>query len=479
MPKKIVTRFSPSPTGFLHVGGLRTALYNYLFAQRNKGQFLLRIEDTDQSRRVEGAVENIIETLEAFGLKPDNKKPVVQSERLKTYRQYAEQLIKDGQAYYCFCTPQRLEQLRQGQQTKKLPPRYDGRCRDYSSDEVEKNLATNQPRVIRFKTPKTGQTTFADAVRGAVSFDHQTLDDQIILKSDGYPTYHLASVIDDHEMDISHVIRGEEWLPSTPKHLLLYAAFGWPPPQYAHLPLLLNPDRSKLSKRQGDVAVEDYLKKGYLPEALLNFILLLGWNPGTEQEIFSLKEMVQVFKLEQVNKAGAVFDTKKLDWLNGHYIRQKSPAELTSLCQPYFTAAGITADKKFLEKVVATEQQRIRTLAEIVEATRFFFEQPKYEAELLIWKRMTGREAMANLKRLADELQTIEEKKWTADYLEQHIQAFIQASGARVGEMLWPMRAALSGRPASPGPFEIAGVLGKKETLKRIEHAMQLLDGHN
>lgn len=475
MTRPTITRFSPSPTGFLHVGGLRTALYNYLFAKKNKGQFLLRIEDTDRSRLVPGATENIIATLNQFGLKPDSKAPVVQSERLKLYQQYADQLLKQGKAYYCFCSQQRLEELKTIQQQRKLPSRYDGHCRDLTAAEVTAQLKTSPSHVVRFKLPQTGQTTFTDLIRGSVSFAHTTLDDQIIIKSDSYPTYHLASVVDDHEMKISHVIRGEEWLPSTPKHLLLYDALGWEPPQFAHLPLLLNPDRSKLSKRQGDVAVEDYVKKGYLPEALLNFILLLGWNPGTNQEIFNLKQMIDTFTLENVNKAGAVFDVQKLDWINGQYIRAKKSADLAKDCQPYFEAAGIKADQKFLEQVVATEQQRIKTLAEIIEATRFFFEQPRYDAELLVWKKMTGRDAKTNLKHLADELEKMAEKKWTAKHLEQSIQSFIQAQGVRVGEMLWPMRVALSGRQASPGPFEIAGVLGKKETIKRLEFAIKLL----
>ncbi|MFA6409986.1 MAG: glutamate--tRNA ligase [Candidatus Buchananbacteria bacterium] len=475
MSEKIITRFSPSPTGFLHIGGLRTALYAYLFAKKNNGQFLLRIEDTDQSRKVEGAVESLQIVLKKFGLNWENKKPMIQSQRLAIYKKYAEQLVKEGKAYYCFCTPERLDQLRQIQTAKKLPPMYDGKCCDLDPEIAKKQIASGLAYVIRFKMPKTGVTEFTDLIRGKVSFANNTLDDQIILKSDGFPTYHLASIVDDHEMNISHVIRGEEWLPSTPKHILLYQAFGWQAPEFAHLPLLLNSDHSKLSKRQGDVAVEDYLKKGYLPEALLNFVLLLGWNPGTEQEIFNFAEMIKAFSLEKVNKSGAVFNVQKLDWLNGHYIREKSAAELAKLCQPYFTAAGIETDSKTLEKIVITEKDRIKKLEDIVPNTQFFFTQPKYETELLLWKKLSQKEIADNLKALKEKLSDLADKKWQSIDLEKEIKELISQKGVGTGDMLWPMRVALSGLKNSPGPFEIAEALGKKESLNRIETAINFL----
>ncbi|MFA5021971.1 MAG: glutamate--tRNA ligase [Patescibacteria group bacterium] len=475
MTKKIITRFSPSPTGFLHIGGLRTALYGYLFAKKNNGQFLLRIEDTDQSRKVEGATEGLQIVLKKFGLNWDNKKPMIQSERLDVYKKYAEQLVGAGKAYYCFCTPERLEQLRQVQTARKLPPMYDGKCCNLAAKLAEKQIADGRPYVIRFKMPKTGITEFTDLIRGKVSFANNTLDDQIILKSDGFPTYHLASVVDDHEMAISHVIRGEEWLPSTPKHILLYQAFGWAIPEFAHLPLLLNSDRSKLSKRQGDVAVEDYLQKGYLPQALLNFVLLLGWNPGTDQEIFSFSEMIKAFSLDKVNKSGAVFNVQKLDWLNGHYLREKSDAELAKLCQPYFAAAGIQTDLKALEKIVSTEKDRIKKLEDIVPNTQFFFIQPKYEADLLLWKKLTKNEVADNLKSLKEKLSEITDRKWQIKNLEKEIKELIAKKGIGTGDMLWPMRVALSGLKNSPGPFEITWALGKKESLNRIELAINNL----
>jgi glutamyl-tRNA synthetase len=323
--------------------------------------------------------------------------------------------------------------------------------------------------------PKTGNTEFSDLIRGKVSFSNNILDDQIIMKSDGFPTYHLASVVDDREMEITHVIRGEEWLSSTPKHILMYAAFGWEAPVFAHLPLLLNPDRSKLSKRQGDVAVEDYLKKGYLKEALLNFVLLLGWNPGTDQEIFSFTDMLASFDLAKVNKAGAVFDVRKLEWLNGEYIRTKSAAEFAELCRPYLNAAGLAGSPDFIQKAVATEQKRIKLLSEIAPAVEFFFNEPAYDPELLIWKKQNQKETAQNLKVLAERLEQIPEGKWQEKPLEDEIKEYIAASGKGVGDFLWPMRVALSGRKTSPGPFEIAGVLGKEKSLLRLKKAIDLL----
>ncbi|NUM25393.1 MAG: glutamate--tRNA ligase [Candidatus Buchananbacteria bacterium] len=474
MTKKIITRFAPSPTGFVHVGSLRTALYNYLFTRANKGKFYLRIEDTDQERKVDGAVENLLSTLKIFDLLWDNKKIMVQSERLEMYKQAADQLVKSGHAYYCFCSKERLENLRQIQSKKGLPTMYDGNCANLDQAEIAASLK-EKPFVIRFKVPKTGQTEFHDLIRGKISFDNKILDDPIILKSDGFPTYHLASVVDDHEMEISHVIRGEEWLPSTPKHLLLYKAFDWQAPAFAHLPLLLNPDKSKLSKRQGDVAVEDYLKKGYLPEALVNFVLLLGWNPGTDQEIFNLDEMIKHFQLEKVNKSGAVFNTQKLDWLNGYYLRKKSSAEFAKLCQPFFEQAGIKTELKQLEKIVATEQERIKHLDEIVEATKFFFTSEPYDPELLIWKKSTRQQTIANLKTILARLAQIDEKNWNQKNLEEEIMTFLKENDYATGDMLWPMRVALTGRKSSPGNFEVAQALGKTESLKRIDQAIKIL----
>jgi len=316
-PDAVRVRFAPSPTGYLHVGGLRTALFNFLFARHSGGKFILRIEDTDRARYVEGAVDNLINTLRWAGLDYDEGPsaggelgPYVQSERLEIYDEHVRILLESGAAYRCFCSPERLETMRKEQEKKKLQPKYDRTCLRLSPKEIEDNLTANKPFVVRMKVPDDATIRFSDIVRGEVEFSTERVDDQVLLKSDGYPTYHLANVVDDHLMKISHVIRGEEWLPSTPKHVLLYEAFGWEMPVFAHLPLLLNPDRSKLSKRQGDVAVEDYRDKGYLKEALVNFVALLGWNPGDAREIFSLKELEKEFSLDKVNKSGAVFNVE-------------------------------------------------------------------------------------------------------------------------------------------------------------------------
>lgn len=508
MPKKVTTRFAPSPTGFLHVGSLRTALYNYLWAKKNKGKFLLRIEDTDQTRQVEGAAENMEKMLKIFNLSPDNNKPIIQSKRLNLYKKAADKLIVNNQAYYCFCSKDRLDKLRKDQQKKGVAPRYDGRCQNLSAQEIKSSLKTKKA-VVRFKMPKTGSTEFTDLVRGKVKFDNKTLDDQVILKSDGFPTYHLASVVDDNEMKISHVIRGEEWLPSTPKHILLYQALGFTLPQFAHLPLLLNQDRSKLSKRQGDVAAEEFLTKGYLPQALLNFVLLLGWNPGTDQEIFSLQEMIEQFSLEKVNKAGAIFNTQKLDWLNGHYIRQSEPEKITDLAIPFLIQAGLIIPdfgteevnpdltgylgKQIVQKckvattkenisfgqmtrIIAIHQEKMKRLDEIASEVDYVFKDLKYDPRILIWKKTSPTDTAANLKKLNEFLSGIVEKKWTAKNLEKEIKAFIQKNKFGTGDILFPMRAALTGKKASPGPFAVAYILGKKKSLNRINQAVSLLE---
>lgn len=474
--KNVRTRFAPSPTGFLHVGGLRTALYNYLYAAKHKGEFILRIEDTDQERMVEGASKHLEVVLKNFGLNWSNEEIIFQSKRLDVYKNFSEQLVKEGKAYYCFCTKDRLDELRQKQQAEKKPPMYDRFCLNLTESDISLKLKENLDHVVRFKMPREGKTVFTDIVRGEVSFDNNLIDDQIIIKSDGYPTYHLASVIDDHESEITHVIRGEEWLPSTPKHILFYRAFDWIPPQFAHLPLLLNSDKSKLSKRQGDVNAEDYLKKGYLPEVLLNFVLLLGWNPGTDQEIFTLPEMIKNFSLEKINKSGSIFNVEKLDWLNAEYIKKLSAKELAEMAKPYFDSAGIQTDPETLEKIVATEQQRIKKLDELVPATKFFFEELDYESSNLIWKKSNQPETVSHLKEIIKLLQNYPQEKWTTDNLEKDIKKFIEQNNLGMGDVLWPVRLALSGLDKSPGPFEIANALGKEKTLTRLQKALAKLE---
>ena len=458
---KIRTRFAPSPTGFLHIGGLRTALYTYIFTKQNSGEFLLRIEDTDRARLVEGAEENIIETLWAFELNFDEK-PFKQSENLETYKKYAEELLGKGAAY---------------------------------KDEG----------AIRFKMAKEGFTRFTDIIRGEIEIENKPQEDFIILKSDGYPTYNLAHLTDDHDMGITHVIRGEEFIPSMPKYIALHKAFGWQPPQYAHLPLLLNKNRAKLSKREGDVAVKDFLDQGYLKEAILNFVALLGWHPALEQssalgkpekEIFSKEELIKKFKLERVQKAGAIFDTQKLDWMNGEYIRKKLPKELIELATPFLERAGLISTPTparplnkwegegggfylFLEKVILLEQPRLKKLSELPEKVDFFFKEPGYDLSLLKWKTMDNQQIKNSLEVAKEILQSIDEKDFNREnlekiFLEKSPDSFAGKAGDR-GELLWPLRVALSGKKASPSPFEIMEILGKNGSISRIERAISML----
>lgn len=516
--KKVRVRFAPSPTGYLHIGGLRTALYNFLFARKNAGVFALRIEDTDQKRFVQGAVENLINALQQMGITWDegtcinnqksrnnNQKiqdstvydgiievgdfgPYVQSGRLEIYKKYAEQLVTDGKAYYCFCEPARLEQMREKQQQEKLPPMYDRYCLDnLTSEEIAEKLTEKCPAVIRLKVPKDETVVFEDLVRGKVSFATNTIDDQVLFKSDGFPTYHLASVVDDHLMEISHVIRGEEWLPSTPKHILLYRAFGWEIPTFAHIPLLLNADKSKLSKRQGDVAVEDYLKKGYLKEAVVNFVAMLGWNPGegSVQEIFSLEQLIEKFDLKKVHKAGAVFDIKKLDWLNGQYLKKMSVEGLYLAAKTFMEEKEFyqiwskehavwseTAKAEYLKKVLTVEQDRMVNLSQVGDENEFFFKKVICDKKLLYWKEMNEEQLQESLQKAHSVLSQITDQQWTRELLEQHLLA---AAGNNRGEFLWPLRASLTGVQKSPSPFDCAWVLGKEETLARIESALSLL----
>ena len=504
MNNKIRTRFAPSPTGMLHVGSLRTAFYNYLFAKHNNGDFVLRIEDTDRSRYVEGSIENLVKILDLMGLEysegiftGNNSKtcqkgdfgPYMQSERLEIYKKYVDELIKNDYAYFCFCSQERLNEMRKEQQAQKIAPMYDGKCRGLDKKEIQRLLDKKTPFVVRLKVPKDGFTEFDDLIYGKIKIANRTIDDQVIMKSDGFPTYHLANVIDDHLMEISHTIRGEEWLPSTPKHILLYKAFGWDLPKFAHLPLLLNPDKSKLSKRQGDVSVEDYLNKGYLPEALLNFILLLGWNPKTEEEVFSIEEMIKRFDLSGVNKTGAIFNTEKLDWINGVYVRHIPLEELTKLCVPYLIetklikevssikyqvlSTGEVVNFEYLKKVVALEQERMKKLSEIGESVKFIFvDKLEYEKDLLIWKKMDFEKVKNNLELIYQELEKIDEKDLTKDNLEKVLRDLMEREGIKTGELLWPLRVALTGLKGSPGPFDVAIVLGKEKVLERIQFAI-------
>ena len=481
------TRFAPSPTGYLHVGGLRTALYAYLFAKKNSGKFILRIEDTDRERFVEDGALNILKSLQWAGIKIDegvvlgedeksiseigDKGPYIQSQRLSIYKKYAEELIKKGNAYYCFCTEERLKKLREDQQNNKKPTGYDGYCLNNVLN-TEERIAGGEKHVIRLKMPKNGETKFTDLIRGEVVFKNELIDDQVLVKSDGYPTYHLAVVVDDHLMEITHVIRGEEWISSTPKHLKLYEYFGWEPPKFAHLPLLLNSDKSKLSKRQGDVAVVDYEKKGYLPEALVNFVAFLGWNPGTEREMFSLTDLECEFSLEKVNKTGAVFNLEKLDWFNKEHIKLLATADFAQRATK-FVPSDYLKNLKLFNSAVALEKDRVKTISEVAEAIKFVFELPNYDKKLLIWRKGNKEEVDGMLPKIQNLLENINEKDWSKEKLSIEISKFITENNLSNGSVLWPLRVSLSGLENSPGPFEIAEVLGKTESLRRLKVALQ------
>ncbi|MFH1745296.1 MAG: glutamate--tRNA ligase [bacterium] len=485
---EVRTRFAPSPTGFLHVGSLRTALFAYLIAKKQNGKCILRIEDTDQKRKVEGAEEKIIEILDWLGLKFDEGShiggdfgPYVQSERQKIYDEYKEELLKKGGAYYCFCSEKRLEKLHAEHAEKKMPARYDRHCRDFSAEEVAEKIKRGEKYVVRQKMPLNGEIKVHDELRGEIKFNAHELEDQVLIKSDGMPTYHFASVVDDHLMEISHVLRGEEWIPSFPKNILLYKAFGWTAPKFIHMALTLNKDGGKLSKRQGDVTIEDFKKKGYLPETLINFSALLGWHPKGDNEIFSLSELEKGFKIENMGVSPSVFDIEKLDYLNGYYIRHKSLDELVELCRPYLTenlknTAEYKKEDKFIKNVLRTEHERLKMLSEVGELTKFFFDiEIKYAPELLVWKKSTKEEVKNNLSVINELLQKIPEENWTTSSIEELLIGHIKAKEEKVGPYLWPMRAALTGREASPSPFEVAEVLGKKESSERIKKGIEML----
>ena len=482
MTDHVRVRFAPSPTGFLHVGGLRTALYNFLFAKHNGGKFVLRIEDTDQTRKVEGALENLISTLEWAGIHYDEGPhregtcgPYVQSERLDIYRQYALELVAKGKAYYCFCTPERLAELRKQQLASKLSPAYDRHCRDLPIDDVQRRVTAGESHVVRMKLPTEGEMTFHDLIRGDVTISYSVLDDQVILKSDGFPTYHLAVVVDDHLMGITHIIRGEEWLPSVPKHILLYQYFGWAVPELAHLPLLLNPDKSKLSKRQGDVAVEDYRAKGYLKEALVNFVAMLGWNPGDEREIFTLDELIKEFTLDRVGKSGAVFNVEKLNWMNFEHLRKKSDAEVWAMLKEILRESGIDSkafDDQYLLRVIGAMRERVTFVKDFVEKSPYFFRPPTdYDAAVVKkrWKEETP-EQMRKLVKEFSELQQPQKE----DY-EAALHRVAEKLSVRAADLIHPVRLAVSGVGAGPGLFDILFILGKDETIRRIEAAVAKL----
>jgi len=499
--EQIRVRIAPSPTGALHIGTARCALFNYLFAKKNNGKFILRIEDTDLERSDLKWTQDIIDGLKWLGMEWDEGPdvggefgPYKQTQRLDTYEKYLKQLLDEGKAYHCFCTEEELEDKRQEQMSRGLAPKYDGRCAHLSKEQLALYKSENKPSVIRFRV-ENKKVKFNDLTRGDVEFDTGLLGDIVIAKDLRIPLYNFAVVIDDFEMKISHVIRGEDHIANTPKQILIHNALGFEIPQYGHLPLILAPDRSKMSKRYGSVAISDYKEQGYLPEAMINFMALLGWNPGTEKEIFSLSQLEKEFSIEKVQKAGAIFNLARLDFLNGLYIREKSLEKITELCIPYLADAKLINKKNsgytdeagdevlisYLQKVIEVSKSRMKKLSEIVEFSDFFFKNAlTYDKNLLQWQKMTDGELIDSLS--ASEKVLSEMDKWNLENLEKELSLASQKLNIEKnypeknkGYLLWPLRVALSGKSFSPSPFEIAEILGKEKTLNRILEAKKML----
>ncbi|KKW05451.1 MAG: glutamyl-tRNA synthetase, glutamyl-tRNA synthetase [candidate division CPR1 bacterium GW2011_GWC1_49_13] len=469
----VKTRIAPSPTGAPHVATAYIALFNWAFAKKNKGKFILRIEDTDQARKVPDSQEQIIKALGWLGLNWDEG-PILQSERLPIYQKQAVELVKKDLAYYCFCSSERLDQVRQEAQKKGLPSRYDGHCRNISKEEAQKR-AKNEKFVIRLKVPQAGQTSFDDLIRGEIIFENNLLDDQILLKSDGFPTYHLAVVVDDHLMEITHVIRGEEWISSTPKHILLYQAFGWEVPQFAHLSLLRETDRAKLSKRHGSVGILEFKEEGYLPEAILNFLALLGWSHPKGKEIFPLNEFVEEVDLKRLTTTAPVFDRQKLDWLNGEYIRQLPLVELGKRLKGYLKDyRGREIEEEQLKAAIPLVRERLKKLSEFEQLAGFLFTDVAWSKEILTIKGESTSSAAEKLKSVQGILAAA--KTWEAKDLEEAARDLAKEKDWKSPELFMLLRVAVTGSTVSPPLFESMEALGRERSLKRIEGALKILE---
>lgn len=484
MFKLVRVRFAPSPTGYVHIGSLRTALYNYLYAKKMQGQYILRIEDTDQTRYVEGSIENLINCLMTTGIVHDegpflveNKivelgefGPYTQSQRLELYNKHIEELIDKDRAYYCFCSKERLDKIREEQKEKKLTPKYDGHCRMLSKEDIKEKLDAKIPYVIRLKLPENQLVTFDDIVRGKIQMNTQDIDDQVLMKSDGYPTYHFAVVIDDHYMKITHIIRGEEWLASTPKHVLLYQAFGWEEPKYVHLPNILNEDKKKLSKRQGDVAVEDFLSKGYLPEALINFVSLLGWSPDSSEELFSMEELINNFDLKRVNKSGAVFDRTKLGWMNSTYIKNMDSDNLRNIILPYMKKSTFInetqlQDEEFINMIIETFKDKLTILPDIVPLIdNLFKDNLVFNDEME--EILKGEKVPILVDTLLEELEVLEDIN--PSILKNIFKRIQKEKNIKGKELFMPSRIITTGEMHGSDLMMTLTILGKDEVIKRI-----------
>lgn len=482
-------RFAPSPTGYLHIGGLRTALYNYLFAKANHGKMVLRIEDTDRTRFVEGAIEGLIQSLKWAGIDYDegvfmedgkivergDYGPYIQSERLDIYQKYVDQLLEEGHAYYCFCSKDRLDHLREEQKIKGQIPRYDGLCRSVPLDEARERIAKGEKAVVRLKLPENMDIKFHDAVRGDITINTNEMDDQVLMKSDGFPTYHMAVVVDDHLMKITHIVRGEEWLPSTPKHIYLYDCFGWEKPQYVHLPGVLNADHKKLSKRQGDVSVEDFKNRGYLPEGLINYLALVGWSPKDNEEILSMKDLIDQFSFDRVSKAGGVFDKNKLDWVNAHYIKELPIDQLVDLALPKLVKAGLISQdfaqghRDWLKLLLETVRESLSRIEEVPEKTAFLFGNLEVTEE-------EAKDQLAS-DHIKDLLGALKEELDSVDQVDQEFAKTVmkriqKKTGIKGKGLYMPTRAAITGNVHGPELSNIMELLGKDKMLERIKQVL-------
>jgi glutamyl-tRNA synthetase len=467
-------RFAPSPTGYPHLGNIRTALFNWLFARHYNGTFVLRIEDTDAARKVEGAVEIIMDSLQWLGLDWDEG-PYFQSQRLQYYKEIADRLVEEDKAYLCYCSLERLDEVRREQTKRKQPPGYDRHCRSLTKAQKAEMEASGITPVVRFKSPLEGQTSFNDLIKGEVTFENKVLDDFVLLKSDGYPTYHLANIIDDHIMNISHVLRADEWLSSTPRHMLLYQAVGWQPPEFAHLPMILGPDRAKLSKRHGATAINEYRDKGYLPEAMINFLSLLGWSLDDKTELLSRDEIIAHFALERVSKTAAVFNNEKLDWMNGIYIRNLSIDEFTERAVPFLErelphTVKRPLDTGYIRQIMPLIQERAKTLDEIPALTDFFFvDNIDYELSALLGK-LDPAQASHIINITIEKLDLL--KDWTTDTLEALLRPLAAELEVKTGVLFGLLRTATTGKTAAPPLFQTMEVLGRETSMERIRKAL-------
>ena len=482
---EVRTRFAPSPTGFMHLGGVRTALYNYLYARKMGGKFILRVEDTDQERLVPGATQVIYDTLRDCGMDWDEGPdkggdfgPYIQSERKDLYLPYAEELVRKGHAYYCFCTKEELAERKAAAEARGEVFKYDKHCLHLSPEEVQKKLDAGVPYVIRQNTPQEGETSYQDMVFGEISMPNDTMDDMVLIKQDGMPTYNFANVIDDHLMGITHIMRGMEYLSSTPKYNLLYNAFGWEIPKYVHLPTVMRDKEHKLSKRDGDAYYSDFIEKGYLKEALINYLALVGWNPGDDREMFTMDELVEAFDIKGLSKSPGIFDVEKLTWFNAQYIREMPFEEYLKMAQPWFDRAFEGLDREIdCRRLAELMQGRTEVFNRIPDMVAFLKTMPDYPLDLYFNKKMkTAPETAAQALRLV--LPVLEGlEQWTETEIHDRVMDAIRESGMKNGAVLWPMRIAVSGLANTPGgAFEIAYLLGRQETLNRLKAALARLE---